>query len=289
MANKKDTVAIDADIVVFRSGFACENHTYDLMKDDKAIIVDGDKRAFNTILKSMSWAYDHHEENPWWIKRHTEVEPVENALHIAKNTIECIQNYSNLTPLVCLSGKTNARKEKITKFSYKGNRDAAHRPVHEAAIREYLLSNYPSVIPLDGKEADDVIGQLGTQGALMASIDKDLLMVPGSHYNWVKDQSVTVETHEACRTQILQLLTGDSTDNIPGIPGVGPVKAAKLYEESLTEEADFHGYSPIDLVRNQYQTAYGDEWVDWFKDIFFAITIEGAPLSLKDFLKEDEL
>jgi 5'-3' exonuclease len=60
------------------------------------------------------------------------------------------------------------------------------------------------------------------------SIDKDLLQVPGMHYNWVRDEKILVTPEVGLRKLYQQVLTGDGTDNIPGIYGIGDVKARKL-------------------------------------------------------------
>jgi 5'-3' exonuclease len=55
-----------------------------------------------------------------------------------------------------------------------------------------------------------------------------------------------------------QLLKGDPTDNIPGVPRVGEVKAAKILAPFTTEK-DFQ-----EQVVEQYLLAYGEfEWKDY--------------------------
>ena len=50
-------------------------------------------------------------------------------------------------------------------------------------------------------------------------------MVEGWHYNFVKDEHLEVTKAEGLRNFYRQLLTGDTVDNIPGLHGIGPVKA----------------------------------------------------------------
>ena len=79
---------------------------------------------------------------------------------------------------------------------------------------------------------------------VICSIDKDLLQVPGLHYNWVHDRSerndtngkVSVSEDVGLRKLYQQVLTGDSTDAILGIRGVGPVTARKIIGGVLAEE-----------------------------------------------------
>ena len=62
----------------------------------------------------------------------------------------------------------------------------------------------------------------------VVGIDKDLLQIPGNHYNFVKRELRFVDDDEAHLLLMRQCLTGDSADNIPGIRGIGPKKADKL-------------------------------------------------------------
>ena len=64
------------------------------------------------------------------------------------------------------------------------------------------------------------------------SLDKDLMTCPGWFWNPEKmdfPRLVSVETADYCFHK--QWLMGDSTDNIPGIPKVGKVKATKLLDK----------------------------------------------------------
>jgi DNA polymerase-1 len=120
--------------------------------------------------------------------------------------------------------------------SYKDHRekDGDGRPLLYKALREWLRQNY-DVHEKVGIEGDDTIGIMATMPQawepVIVSIDKDLDTVPGWHYNWRKRSELGVyyvNEDEAFRNFIFQTLTGDSTDNYPGIPGVGPVTAGRL-------------------------------------------------------------
>ena len=89
------------------------------------------------------------------------------------------------------------------------------------------------VIP--GYEADDIIAMyatdLGPTDCVVMSIDKDLKQIPGDHYDFVSDSYETICEHEARQNFWSQALIGDSTDDIPGLNGVGPVTAQKILSE----------------------------------------------------------
>ena len=85
--------------------------------------------------------------------------------------------------------------------------------------------------------------------SIIAHLDKDINLIPGKHYNWeltrlgkvVREaRHYTITDEEALRNFYTQLLTGDVTDNIKGVPGIGPKKAEKLLQCSVTEEQMFH-------------------------------------------------
>jgi DNA polymerase-1 len=65
-------------------------------------------------------------------------------------------------------------------------------------------------------------------------------MIPGKHYNWMlqrlgkvirEARIYNVSLEEADRFFWTQLLVGDTTDNIKGVPGIGPKKAEALLRE----------------------------------------------------------
>jgi 5'-3' exonuclease len=70
-------------------------------------------------------------------------------------------------------------------------------------------------------------------------VDKDLNQLPGWHYNPTKGEEYYVTEEEGLRAFYTQLLTGDRIDNIVGLYGVGPVKAAKLLKDCKEEQSLF--------------------------------------------------
>lgn len=95
------------------------------------------------------------------------------------------------------------------------------------------------------------------------TIDKDLDMIPGWHYNWVKDSKYNVDASNATYNFYHQILVGDKgTDNIPGCPGIGEVKAAKLLHPDMDEDALF------ETVKTTYEAQYKKKELDnWEEDM----------------------
>ena len=78
---------------------------------------------------------------------------------------------------------------------------------------------------------------------VICSRDKDLHMIPGWHYTWSagaqKEKPLWWQDETgALRCFYRQLLTGDSTDNIPGLYGVGPSSSCVKRIGTLNNELD---------------------------------------------------
>lgn len=119
---------------------------------------------------------------------------------------------------------------------YKANRMGKRKPLGLRDATDWAKAEYQHHV-MEGLEADDVMGLLLTGSTLpnpiLVSIDKDMRTVPGRLL--VEDELVLTSKHEANVNWMTQALTGDSTDNYPGLKGFGPKTAAKLLDgaESL--------------------------------------------------------
>ncbi len=132
--------------------------------------------------------------------------------------------------------------------AYKANRSAPPEELvpQFGLIREATRAFNLPCIEAEGFEADDLIATYARMAeaaggdVTIISSDKDLmqLVTPNVHmYDSMKDKQIGIpEVIEKWgvppeKMIDLQALTGDSTDNIPGIPGIGPKTAAQLLEE----------------------------------------------------------
>ena len=92
---------------------------------------------------------------------------------------------------------------------------------------------------IEDQEADDAIGiaayEMEVGEYCICSIDKDLDMLRGDHYNFVKDERYFITEEEGIKNFYKQLLMGDRVDNIIGIKGIGTVKAERLLKECKNE------------------------------------------------------
>ena len=138
----------------------------------------------------------------------------------------------------------------------------AHRPpmpddlvCQIAPIHDIIRALGLPLLIIDNVEADDVIGTLATQASeqglmtYISSGDKDLAQLVDDHVrlvntmnNTVLDREGVVEKYGVPPSSIIDYLAlmGDSSDNVPGVPKVGPKTAVKWLAEhgSLQEIID---------------------------------------------------
>lgn len=146
---------------------------------------------------------------------------------------EIQQNCGSDKFLVAIKGRGNFRKEIYS--DYKSTRKELDEDVKEALNygHQYMVDKH-NAVEADDMEADDLVSIWAAecrdvdQEYTVVGIDKDLLQIPGTHYNFVKKELTEVSEDTADLNLMLQCLTGDRSDNIPGIKGIGPKKAEKL-------------------------------------------------------------
>ncbi|MBO6814063.1 MAG: DNA polymerase I [Rhizobiaceae bacterium] len=131
---------------------------------------------------------------------------------------------------------------------YKANRSEPPEDLRPqfGLIRQATRAFNLPCIETEGFEADDLIATYARKAAeaggdvTIISSDKDLmqLITPNVEmYDSMKDRQIGIEqVHEKFgvgpeKMIDLQALSGDSTDNVPGVPGIGPKTAAQLLEE----------------------------------------------------------
>lgn len=115
------------------------------------------------------------------------------------------------------------------------------KPIH-TIIRAMGLP----LLQIEGVEADDVIGTLARQAArignsvLISTGDKDLAQLVDEHITLINtmtdtllDPAGVMEKFGVPPTRIVDYLAlvGDTSDNVPGVPGVGPKTAAKWLQQ----------------------------------------------------------
>jgi hypothetical protein len=217
---KDPILLIDGDIIRYRCAFAAEKTYYLVTNDGMLEYYDTAKEAKENAGANYVWS-------------RKEVQPVEFALQAAKTTMEAlVERFKPSEVEVFLTGPGNFREVVARTKPYKGNRLEA-KPKHFTAVGEYLTQSWGAK-SVRGIEADDAIGIGLTNGdsCIAVSTDKDLRQIAGWHYDWVGCNLFQVSKRGADFTLYSQILTGDSTDNVPGLEGVGPSKAERILDGS---------------------------------------------------------
>ena len=259
---------IDGDILVYQIGFAMQTTIWQAIDAAGDVMTESEER--DNILGYI-------ENFPEYsLGKRIEEAPFPHVINALNGVIQRIcKEIGASSYRIYLTGKGNYREERATIMKYKGNRKAA-RPVHYDGIREYLVDVQKAVM-VAGMEADDALGIIYTKTAdgdpintskdpnkpcwikpepsVICSIDKDLLTIPGLHYSFKKDKERKLKVDESAATRAfyMQLLTGDGTDNIIGIPKIGEVTAGKLLEKAKDER------DMAKIVYGEYVRYYGAE------------------------------
>ena len=129
-------------------------------------------------------------------------------------------------------------------------------------IKDILRGFSIPVLERQGLEADDIIGTLARKYAdkniktVIVSGDKDMMQLVSDNIMMIdtmKDKTYDVEAVKerfgVGPEKVIEILglTGDQSDNIPGVPGIGPKTAQRLIEEFGSVEGVLQN---IDKVRN---------------------------------------
>lgn len=140
---------------------------------------------------------------------------------------------------------------------YKGNRPDKPEFMEkwETVLKEHLNKNH-CIHYCEGIEADDAVSICMSlfKDSILCGIDKDLRQIPGKHFNYQRDKwyMFEVSEEEAITNLNIQLLVGDSSDNIPGLEGVGEVKAKKI----LNIDSEGNSTIPHKLMKYAVLDAY---------------------------------
>ena len=191
-------------------------------------------------------------------------EPFATAKHNFHSVLETfmIQAGAEYYTLHLTGADKGGRFEIATVKEYQANRKGKAKPKHLMALREYV-GGLPEAVYHNNQEADDGMAQ-GNYAAIKAgneslsvicSADKDLRMCSGYHLNQQTGELVHVDGYGEIRltegkskavkgygTSFFwaQLLMGDTADNIPGLPALGP--------DTLVRYPEFHTKALLKLL-----------------------------------------
>ena len=237
-------------------------------------LIDGDVLAYQacrprwekkaTVVEGVSFIQldDHgkrkpleftREEDRWYLEESWE--NFKRDLRVLLDTVFCDEF------LMAVKGADNFRNVLWSDYKLNRHPDPNKQNMFVPAIRKLaVIEGY--AVAADGREADDLlrIWAEEARGAgddyVVCTIDKDLKCIPGKYFNMGKGNRVIEEISEwdALKHYYAQLIAGDPTDYIPGIPGMAMVKANKAIAECQTEE-DLQ-----EVVVGLYIANFGDDW-----------------------------
>jgi len=265
---------VDGDIIVFRAAFAAEKSEWHLTipkdKEGKEVnmVFEYKREAMEELDKRLPGKLSRVEGEDFRLFPEVVLQPLSHALQNVKTLMEKIREENALNEFevkVFLSNGPCFRHRVAKTRPYKGSRKDARRPTYEKEVRQYIIEQYDTYIAED-EEADDLLGihatKEGPYGAIIITIDKDLDQVPGLKYNFMHDVAYEVSENQAWYNFCCQLLTGDATDDIPGLPGIGPGKAKKALH-GLEEDPQ----AMMEEVVRMYQIHSGKEnWYEYLKE-----------------------
>ncbi len=198
---------------------------------------------------------------------------LEEAIQGIDNRILEILNKTNSDRYIGFLTKGRCFRYDIAKSKpYKYNRPGTPKPPIFYALKAYIQQSPWNFKSFDGLEADDLVGMARTwhmsrdyaDSYTICSPDKDVLkQLPGKHYNFQKAEFHETTQEEADAFLWKQVLMGDSTDGIPGIPGLGP-KTADAIIDNMPSVLSYH-----QVVLSQYLAKFKlDEGVQRFYETF---------------------
>jgi len=183
-----------------------------------------------------------------------------NMLIKLKNRFEAANAVQTFMVCVLDSGKKTFRNDIYPE--YKANRPEAPEDLRPQfpLIRDATAALSIPTIELAGFEADDIIAtyaRLATEQGIHVTIvssDKDLMQLITEDvkmYDSLRDKMIDTdkvrEKFGVRPDQVLDVLSlmGDSSDNIPGVPGIGPKTAADLLNEYHTLDGVYENIEKI--------------------------------------------
>ena len=186
---------------------------------------------------------------------------LEEAMEGIDTRIEQILNFAGTTHyrgFLTLSKcfRYGVAKTRPYKYNRKGG---VGKPPIFYALKEYVQQKW-GFYGVKGLEADDLVAIYQTENTVICSPDKDVLkQLAGTHFNFGKMEFITTTKEEAFKFLCIQVLMGDSTDGIPGLPKVGEKTAEKWVNEDCS----------LTMVLDKYTEKFGiQEGIAKFAETF---------------------
>jgi 5'-3' exonuclease len=210
MESKNTLALIDADSILY---IVCPNKV--LRYDDGAPMKDD---SSNTLYESKT---------------------LEETLILCDSLVSNILTAIGTTKYIGVLSPSKTFRYQVNP-NYKANRKGREKPPFFNEVIDYLKTKYKFLI-IPEFEADDVVVSLkgfysNNYDCTLATTDKDLLKLPGRHYNYKKVEFVETNADEAYDYFWYSMIVGDTADNIKGIPGMGDKKTLTFMKKIQRQE-----------------------------------------------------
>lgn len=238
-------LGVDADILVYQAAGAAQHTFYEVYPLSEATKEEPDERLlierFASAKGRDAWLKKHGKtKKDFGVFAVLEYQEDFQALLICDTMIAgMIKNVGATSAMFFLSDDKNFRHRLAVTTPYKV-RDQ-EKPKHYHLIKQHLITKYNAIV-LQDMEADDALGILSQlcddDGVpyVLATDDKDLKQIPGQHYHITSKKLFHVSVKESLDHFFTQVLTGDRTDSIPGLPGMGAKTAEKVLSSCQSVE-----------------------------------------------------
>ena len=162
---------------------------------------------------------------------------------------------------------------------YKANRPATPEDIHLSVpyVKQFLEAMCIPILEVEGYEADDVVGTLAHKGVehgyevYMVTPDKDYGQLVKEHCHIYKQKGDSIEiitARDICEKYGIEspelvrdilAIWGDSSDNIPGVPGIGEKGACKLVQQWGTVESILQNSDSLKGKQGESVRAWGEK------------------------------
>ncbi|MEK7206626.1 MAG: DNA polymerase I [Pseudomonadota bacterium] len=208
-------------------------------------LVSGDKDKLLVLVDGSSYLYRAFHAMP--SLTNSRGEPTGAVYGVVNMLRRLLADYAPRYIAVVFDAKGRTFRDDIY-AEYKANRPPMPDELSAqiVSLHEIVRALGLPLLQIQGVEADDVIGTLAQQAAadgldtLISTGDKDMAQLVNAQVHLVDTMKDVVYDREAVIAKfgvpperIIDYLTlvGDTSDNIPGVPGIGPKTAAKLLQE----------------------------------------------------------
>ena len=183
--------------------------------------------------------------------------PYEEMRHYLDTNIKNVVKGTNCDKYLLILTNGSFRYNISKSRNYKGNRKEVVKKPEFYALREYMIQEYKAVC-INNLEADDIVillQEYSKEKTVVASPDKDVIRQSTNSFDY---NSKTWAFSKKTENEILynvfhQMITGDSTDNIEGVHGIGDKGAQK----ALKVDPKDYPTITLSLFTNKYGVQEG--------------------------------